>query len=86
MLNYDTFASIYSSSFDISWTHPNEQITVSGSMTDGGRVIGGDQSLNPMFEQHLTSLKHWTVDEKFASHFPQLYEIIERDRMCELWQ
>lgn len=84
-IDYDRFAGVYSCSFDISWNDVDSSVLVSGSVINEDRVIAGDQSLGLVFEQHLTKLRHWTVDEKFRRCFPGLFEVIEMDRMNELW-
>lgn len=84
-ISYDVLAAVYSSSFDISWKYDDSMVLVSDTVVDDNRAICGSESLTPIFKQHVRKLRHWTVDEKFARYFPELFDIVERDRNNEIW-
>lgn len=79
------FAAVYSSSFDISWEHDESMVLVSDTGVDDNRAIRGTESLTLIFKQHVRKLRHWTVDEKFTRYFPELFDIVEKDRNNEIW-
>ncbi|KAH7029849.1 uncharacterized protein B0I36DRAFT_270526 [Microdochium trichocladiopsis] len=79
-ITLDVFAVSYSSCLSILWDHDPEHvlIKVDGRAGDGGAPQA--VVINPIFEQHLRQLKHWTVGEPFRSRFKELADLIEQDR------
>jgi len=82
-ITYDDFAAVYSSSFDISWPYDDSFVLVSESGLEDVGLTRRNQSISPVFEQHLGRLRYWTVGEKFRRKFPELYCIIEQDCVAD---
>ncbi|KAH7119867.1 hypothetical protein B0J11DRAFT_71648 [Dendryphion nanum] len=70
-INFDDFASSYSTSFSIRWEYDPNHVIIPTNDEWGGILI------NPIYEEHIRQLKSWTVEGVFRRRFPDMAEIVD---------
>jgi hypothetical protein len=75
-ISLDDFAAVYSSSFMVQWPYdPSHVLITTHTSPSGAKEV----ITNPIFEEHIQHLKHWTVGEAFRVKFPLIAELIDQD-------
>ncbi|KAF2104583.1 hypothetical protein NA57DRAFT_51401 [Rhizodiscina lignyota] len=70
-ITLDAFAAVYSSSFDITWNYDPSHVVIQ-SVPEPKEVF-----INPIYEEHIRQLKHWSIGEAVRKGFPELAKIID---------
>lgn len=75
-ITLDDFAAPYSSGFNVNWPYePSSVLLTTPSGRDGATEI----TINPVYEEHIRHIRHWTVGDAFRHRFPELSRLIDLD-------
>lgn len=75
-ITLDDFAVPYSSGFDLNWPYDPDSVLLPSTINERGTV---EMVINPVFEEHLQQIRHWTVGKTFRNRFPELSQLIDHD-------
>lgn len=75
-ITLDTFATVYSTNFDISWAYEPRHVLLTASVSDAAvtNII-----INPVFQEHVHDIRNWHVSEAFRARLPEVAELIDAD-------
>ncbi|KAH8176644.1 trichothecene efflux pump [Sarocladium implicatum] len=75
-ITLDDFAAPYSSGFKLNWPYDPESVLLATSTGGNGAA---EITINPVYEEHMRQIKHWTVGDAFRTRFPELSRLIDSD-------
>ena len=75
-ITFDEYTDAFSLAFDVNWPYDDELVILveqsPGSATKRYRI-------NPVFEEHIRNLSHWTVGPRYWQHYPALGKAVDED-------
>ncbi|KAF4982854.1 hypothetical protein FZEAL_1604 [Fusarium zealandicum] len=72
----DDFAVTYSSGFELNWPYEPSSVLLAASVNGNGT---SETVINPVYEEHMRQIRHWTVGDAFRHKFPELSQLIDLD-------
>ncbi|KAL2212990.1 hypothetical protein CC79DRAFT_1374457 [Sarocladium strictum] len=75
-ITLDDFAAPYSSGFKLNWPYDPESVLLTASTSVNGVA---ETTINPVYEEHMRQIRHWTVGDAFRARFPELSRLIDLD-------
>ncbi|CAH0025241.1 unnamed protein product [Clonostachys rhizophaga] len=75
-ITLDDWAAVYSAGLKVNWPYDPSTVLLGASVNALGT---SGITINPVFEEHLRQLRHWTVGDGFRRRFPELARIIDLD-------
>ncbi|KAK3638344.1 hypothetical protein LTR56_013173 [Elasticomyces elasticus] len=68
-IRFDEFFVPYTTTLSLNWPYPESHVLISTTTSEEGGVM-----LNPVFENHLRNLEHWSLGTDFQKTFPGLVD------------
>lgn len=75
-ITLDDFAAPYSTGFKLNWPYDPASVLLAASVNGNGTA---EITINPVYEEHMRQLRHWTVGDAFRQSFPELSSLIDLD-------
>ncbi|CAM1505008.1 Fc.00g106450.m01.CDS01 [Cosmosporella sp. VM-42] len=75
-ITLDDFAAPYSSGFKLNWPYDPASVLLAASINVNGTA---EITINPVYEEHMRQIRHWTVGDAFRTRFPELTQLIDLD-------
>jgi hypothetical protein len=75
-ITLDDFAAPYSTGFKLNWPYDPASVLLAPSVNGSGTA---EVTINPVYEEHLRQIRHWTVGDAFRHRFPELSRLIDVD-------
>ena len=75
-ITLDDFVVAYSRGFNVNWPYDPASVLLPTSTNANGTT---EITVNPVFEEHMRQIRHWTVGDFFRVKFPELSAYIDAD-------
>ncbi|KAK0388945.1 hypothetical protein NLU13_2522 [Sarocladium strictum] len=75
-ITLDDFAAPYSSGFKLNWPYDPDSVLLTAPTSDDDVA---ETTINPVYEEHMRQIRHWTVGDAFRLRFPELARLIDLD-------
>jgi len=75
-ITFDEYTDAFSLSFDVNWPYEDRLVIIT---EESPELTTKRYKINPVFEEHIRNMRHWTVGPRYWQHYPALGKAVEED-------